>query len=113
MSKSPVGSWFLGMNVVSEPLLPGGTSLREVVSGAELASAPVSLADPLLDPAMAELLAALLWLLARPDSERAWMDIWRAGRLHVDRAAIDVLTPCFELFAGPHAFQDATVIDLP
>lgn len=100
------------MNLLTGDILPD-YSVLDVLNGAKLPSPEASLADPLLDEVFVELLACFFWLLGRPETERVWLDIWRAGKLHVDQAAFDTLVPCFELFSGCRAFQDATVGNLP
>ena len=101
------------MNLLTDQFLPNGPSILDALNGAGLLPDGVSLADPLLDEVVVEFLACFLWLLGRPENERAWRDTWQAGRLHVDQPMVDTLAPCFELFEGSRAFQDNTVSNLP
>ena len=101
------------MNLLTDVFLPGGCSVLDTLDGAELLPPGVTLADPLLDEVLVEFQACFLWLLGHPETERAWLDIWRVGKLRVDQTVADALAPCFDLFAGPRAFQHATVGNLP
>jgi CRISPR type I-E-associated protein CasA/Cse1 len=107
------------MNLITSPWCPIRGEEGDVrwLSLADLlhedAPATSALSDPLLDEVLIEVLGALLWLLARPQDERAWQAVWESNGADIDRRRLQVLAPYFDLFTGARAFQDPTVGSLP